>query len=256
MDQDKDKVVNLGDFRKKKEETPTLTKNWLTAVSDRYGFNLRADGKFEIIEGGKVIEARDPTYPERQMAVHMLYLEAMVQKLISKHEPHRKNDDYLTYPYTDWETECKRMGKAAEEWNARFVDEPTAPLQRATHLLIEAVRVVVEAKQCPGKVGLMSQEQDVSYRDITSDRSYFYFRVEDAEAVTGTRFKAHFTVKPGSEDQTQSAGGNMDFTFKTEQDRADFLSVVLCCLSFSTIFELCENAANAGLGTFSTVQDK
>jgi hypothetical protein len=239
---EKDNVVDLGKFRKVKQEEPELKKEWLARVNDRYGFKLRRDMKLDIIEGGRVIETRDPTYPERQLVVHNDFMEAIIADLVAKYEPHRINDDYLFYPYTDWKKDCQTAGQYAVEWDQRFADHPFAHLQRAVHLLVEAVRQRVEFKDYPGKVGLMPQQLRDNYKDLTSDRSHFYFRIEDVAAIEGTRFKSHFSAKEGTEQETDVLCGDIDVTFKTLEARTKYLSVVLCCLSADTIAELTEEA--------------
>jgi hypothetical protein len=252
----KNNVVDFGKFREQKGAPAFKSQDWVAVINDRLAFRLRADKKLETIEGERVVETRPATYAEMQLIAQNTFMEAMIVDLVRKYEPHRQYDDYLFYPYTDWSARCQEVGPEAVAWNEGFIDAPLVTMQRTVYCLIDAVRQRVAEKGYPGKVGLMPQQVGDNHKDLTSDLSNYYFRIEDVDAIADNRFKATMYRKEGRE-QADAAikKGEIDLTaFRSEQDRVDYLAVVLTSFSDTVICDFTEHAVQYCGGSFYIVE--
>jgi hypothetical protein len=241
-------MTNIVDFakfqkaKKQKPEDPNYDNSSLAIVNDRISYRTRSDNMIELLEGGRVKEVRPATHAEMMMAEHFAFLEATIIDLTLRHEPHRLLDDYLIFPYLEWNDITGQAGEKAIEWNRTFTDEANVPMKREAHLLLKDIRAMAAMLGFTNKIGFMSIEPNDLGKLVYSATSPFVFRINSVADIAGTSLCVTFKLKDGCTDPAGVLSGEIFIPeFWAKQERVTFMALLFTAPSSHEFLQQAES---------------
>jgi hypothetical protein len=215
-----DNIVDLAARRAAKQLSDDVTiVDPIVVITDRLGYRLVDKIYLETIIEEKVVDRRLASKAEIDMVFASQYHLAMLCKIAGEHAPHLQYDDYLTYPYIDWEHHAKNnLGLAPL---AELDDTDPVKFQRLIHVLLTEAR-----KYSNDKIGILPPGVTEAGATIASDQSPFKFYIEGPKALADNSIQVSFdVVNPVSSKTDEVSIEIVDFGSVVE--RGQFLAALL-----------------------------
>jgi len=249
-------MTNIVDFakfqkaKKQKTEEQNEDNSVLAILNDRMAFLLNDGKSIQEFEGGRPGKIDPVTRVEALLISQIYYLETALRDFVAHHAPHRLLDDYLTYPYIEWNELATTQTSTFQAWHEKFVEEPGVSMAREAHVLIKDIRAMAAMLGFTDKIGFISGEPGDMGKLICSPTSPFVFRINGVADIADSSLCVTFKLKDGCTDPAGLVSGEIFIPqFWVKQERVTFMALLFTAPSSFEFLQQAESliqAAKAG----------